>query len=116
MRQHYRKLLPSQYEQVKAHIQELLNRGVVCPSCSPYCSPVVVVFKKNGEIRLCVDYHLLNAKTRKDAYPLPRIEEFLDALTGAQLFSTLNLASMYNQVPTAEKDKAKAAFCTPFRL
>lgn len=76
----------------------------------------MVVFKKNGEIRLCDDYRLLNAKTRKDAYPLPRIEESLDALTGAQLFSTLDLASGYNQVPVAEKDKAKTAFCTTFGL
>ena len=116
VRQRYRRLPPSQYEQVKAHIQELLDRGVVRPSCSPYSSPIVVVFKKNGELRLCVDYRLLNAKTRKDAYPLPRIEESLDALTGAQLFSTLDLASGYNQVPVAEKDKAKTAFCTPFGL
>lgn len=116
VRQRYRRLPPSQYEQVKAHIQQLLDHGVVRPSCSPYSSPIVVVFKKNGEIRLCVDYRLLNAKTRKDAYPLPRIEESLDALTGAQWFSTLDLASGYNQVPVAEKDKAKTAFCTPFGL
>lgn len=116
VRQRYRRLPPSQYEQVKAHIKDLLDRGVVRLSSSPYSSPIVVVFKKNGEIRLCVDYRLLNAKTRKDAYPLPRIEESLDALTGAQWFSTLDLASGYNQVPVAEKDKAKTAFCTPFGL
>lgn len=116
VRQRYRRLPPSQYEQVKAHIQELLDTGVVRPSCSPYSSPIVVVFKKSGELRLCVDYRLLNAKTRKDAYPLPRIEESLDALTGAKLFSTLDLASGYNQVPVAEKDKSKTAFCTPFGL
>ena len=116
VRQRYRRLPPSQYEQIKTHIQELLDRGVVRASCSPYSSPIVVVFKKTGEIRLCVDYRLLNAKTRKDAYPLPRIEESLDALTGAQWFSTLDLASGYNQVPMAEKDKAKTAFCTPFGL
>lgn len=63
-----------------------------------------------------MDYRLLNAKTRKDAFPLPRIEESLDALNGAQLFSTLDLASRYNQVPMAKKDKAKTAFCTPFGL
>lgn len=116
VRQRYRRLPPSQYEQVKAHIQELLCSGIIRPSCSPYASPIVIVQKKDGSIRLCVDYRLLNAKTRKDAYPLPRIEESLDALGGAKWFSTLDLASGYNQVPLAEKDKAKTAFCTPFGL
>ena len=85
-------------------------------SCSPYSSPIVVVQKKCGDIRLCVDYRQLNAKTRKDAYPLPCIEESLDALTGAKWFSTLDLASGYNQVPMAEKEKEKTTFCTPFGL
>ena len=115
-RQHYRRLIPTQYEQAKAHIYELLERDVVRPSCSPYSSPIVIVQKKDGDIRLCVDYRQLNAKTRKDAYPLPRIEESLDALTGARWFSTLDLASGYNQVAMAEKDKPKTAFCTPFGL
>lgn len=84
VRQRYRRLPPSQYEQVKAHINELLEQGIVRPSCSPYSSPIVVVQKKDGGMRLCVDYRQLNAKTRKDAYPLPRIEESLDALNGAQ--------------------------------
>lgn len=116
VRQRYRRLPPSQYDVVKSHIQDLLEQGVVKPSCSPYSSPIVVVKKKDGSIRLCVDYRQLNAKTRKDAYPLPRIEESLDALTGARLFSTLDLASGYNQVPVAEKDQAKTAFCTLFAL
>lgn len=72
VKQRYRRLPPSQYEQVKVHIQELLDRGIVRPSCSPYSSPIVVVQKKDGEMRLCVDYRLLNAKTRKDAYPQDR--------------------------------------------
>lgn len=65
---------------------------------------------------LCVDYRQLNAKTRKDAFPLPRNEESLDALSGACLFSTLDLASGYNQLSVAKKDRAKTAFCTPFGL
>ncbi|KAL2098414.1 hypothetical protein ACEWY4_007621 [Coilia grayii] len=116
IRQRYRRLPPSQYDVVKAHIGDLLERGVVRVSCSPYSSPIVVVQKKDGTIRLCVDYRQLNARTRKDAFPLPRIEESLDALTGATLFSTLDMASGYNQVPVAEQDKAKTAFCTPFGL
>lgn len=115
MRQRYRRLPPTQLALVKAHIQELVDRGVSRPSCSPYASPIVVV-QKDGSIRLCVDYQQINFKTRKDAYPLPRIKESLAALTGATLFSTLELASGYNQVPMAEKDKEKMAFCTPFGL
>ena len=116
VRQRYRRLPPSQYEQVREHIQSLLDGGVIRPSTSPYASPIVLVQKKSGELRMCVDYRQLNAKTRRDAYPLPRIEETLDALGGARYFSTLDLASGYNQVPVAEKDKAKTAFCTPFGL
>lgn len=93
VRQRYRRLPPSQYDQVKMHIQELVDQGVVKQSCSPYASPIVVVQKKDGSIRLCVDYRQLNLRTRKDAFPLPRIEESLDALAGARLFSTLDLAS-----------------------
>lgn len=72
--------------------------------------------KKDGALRLCVDYRQLNRKTRRDAFPLPRNEEFLDALSDARWFSTLDLASGYNQVPVEKKDKCKTAFCTPFGL
>ena len=116
VRQRYRRLPPSEYEVVKAHIQQLLEARVIRESCSPYASPIVLVKKKDGSPRLCVDYRQLNSKTRKDAFPLPRIEESLDALSGARWFSTLDLASGYNQVPVAETDKAKTAFCTPFGL
>ncbi|XP_062407933.1 uncharacterized protein LOC134099157 [Sardina pilchardus] len=104
------------YEAVKAHINQLLEAQVIRESCSPYASPIVLVRKKDGSLRMCVDYRQLNVKTRRDAFPLPRIEESLDALSGAHWFSTLDLASGYNQVPVAEKDKAKTAFCTPFGL
>lgn len=116
VRQPYRRIPPSQYETVREHIQQLLDSQVIRESCSPYSSPIVLVTKKDGSLRLCVDYRQLNSKTRRDAYPLPRIDESLDALSGARWFSTLDLASGYNQVPVAEGDKAKTAFCTPFGL
>ena len=116
VRQRYRRLPPSQYEEVKEHIKQLLGTGVIRESSSPYSSPLVIVKKKDGSIRMCVDYRPLNWKTRKDAYPLPRIEESLDALHGAKWFSTLDLASGYNQVTVVEKDRHKTAFCTPFGL
>ncbi|TWW54009.1 Retrovirus-related Pol polyprotein from transposon opus [Takifugu flavidus] len=105
-----------EYEAVRLHINQLLESQVICEHSSPYASPIVLVRKKDGGLRLCVDYRLLNSKTRKDAVPLPRIEESLDALSGAHWFSTLDLASGYNQVPVAEQDRPKAAFCTPFGL
>lgn len=116
VRQRYRRIPPSEYELVKEHINQLLKAQVIRESSSPYASPIVLVRKKDGSIRLCVDYRQLNIKTRKDAFPLPRIEESLDALTGARWFSTLDLASGYNQVPVAESDRHKTAFCTPFGL
>ena len=114
--QPYRRIPPAHLNDVKAHLQDLLARGIIAPSSSPYAAPVVVVRKKNGDIRLCVDYRRLNAVTRKDSFPLPRIDESLDALGGAKFFSTLDLASGYYQVAMAEKDKEKTAFVTPFGL
>lgn len=116
VRQRYRQIPPSEYEAVKAHIHQLLEAQVIRESCSPYVSPIVLVKKKDGSLRMCIDYCQLNSKTRKDAFPLPHIEESLDALTGARWFSTMDLASGYNQVPVAEGDRFKTAFCTPFGL
>lgn len=116
VRQRYRRLPPSEYDVVKTHINQLLEAQIIRESCSPYASPLVLVKKKDGSLRMCVDYRQLNAKTRKDAFPLPRIEETLDALTGARWFSTLDLASGYNQVPVTEEDRPRTAFCTPFGL
>lgn len=116
IRQRYRRIPPSDYDEVKAHIRKLLDSQVIQESCSPYASPIVLVRKKDGTLRLCVDYRLLNSKTRKDAFPLPRIEESLDSLYGAKWFSTIDLASGYHQVAVTERDKIKTAFCTPFGL
>ena len=85
-------------------------------SHSPYAAPVVLVRKKDGSLRLCVDYRRLNLKTVGDAYPLPRIQESLDALVGAQYFSTLDLASGYHQISMDPRDQHKTAFTTPFGL
>uniref|UniRef100_A0A9J7YG95 Gypsy retrotransposon integrase-like protein 1 n=1 Tax=Cyprinus carpio carpio TaxID=630221 RepID=A0A9J7YG95_CYPCA len=116
IRQRHRRIPPSEYEVVKAHINQLLEAQIIRESSSPYASPIVLVRKKDGSLRLCVDYRRLNASTRKDAFPLPRIEETLDSLTGAQWFSTMDLTSGYNQVPVTEGDRYKTAFCTPFGL
>ena len=114
--QPYRRIPPAVLGEVKAHISDLLSRGIITPSSSPYASPIVVVRKKSGELRLCVDYRKVNSITRKDSFPLPRIDESLDALGGSKFFSTLDLASGYYQVAMEERDKPKTAFICPFGL
>ena len=99
-------------EEVHQLIQDMLTRDVIQPSTSPWASPIVIVRKKDGSARFCVDYRRLNAVTRKDAYPLPRIDDTLDTLSGSQWFSTLDLLSGYWQVEVAEGDREKTAFVT----
>ena len=93
-------------------VKEMLGEGVIEPSTSPWASPVVLVKKKSGETRFCIDYRKLNTISVKDAYPLPRIDDCLDALAGAKCFSTLDLASGYWQVGMTEEAKLKSAFVT----
>jgi transposase InsO family protein len=93
-------------------IQEQLEAGIIRESTSPWSSPLVYVKKRDGSTRPCVDYRRLNEVTTKDAYPLPRIDHCLDCLSGAELFSTLDLQSGYWQLPVKEEDKPKTAFIT----
>lgn len=104
---------PHDIEAVRKHLQELLDAGVIRESESPFSSPIVVVKKKNGDIRLCIDYRKLNLQTIKDAYPLPNLEESFSALSGAKWFSVLDLKSGYYQIEMHEEDQAKTAFVTP---
>jgi len=95
-----------------AAIEKLLKQGSIRPSTSPWSSPVVLVRKKDGSVRPCIDYRLVNAVTHKDAYPLPRTQDCLDAVAGASIFSTLDITSAYNQVPVKKEDVQKTAFVT----
>lgn len=116
VRQKYCCIPPSENDVVKTQINQLLESQVIRENSSPYASPTVLVRKKNSGLRLWVDYQLLNSKTRKDAFPLPHTEESLDALSGARWFSTIDLASGYNQVSVAEQDRPKTAFAPLFSL
>ena len=100
----------------KEKVRELLKnmmQKLIAPSKSPWSSPIVLVQKKDGSTRFCANYRKINEVTRKDAYPIPRINETLDTLAGATLFSTLDLRSGYWQVEMDPKDREKIAFCTP---
>ncbi|XGW13384.1 hypothetical protein V3C99_000035, partial [Haemonchus contortus] len=94
-------------------LTDLVKRNVIEPSKSEWAFPIVLVEKKDGGIRLCVDYRELNKKIKLDAYPLPNIEAVLQSLSGKRYFSTLDLCSGYWQIPLAEEAKEKSAFTTP---
>ena len=116
IRQHVRRVPPTRRDEVQTLLDEMLQKKVVQPSTSPWASPVVLIRKKDGSTRFCVDYRKVNNVTRKDAYLLPRIDDTLDTLAGSQWFTTLDLISGYWQVEMNEKDKEKTAFCTPCGL
>lgn len=88
-----------------------MNKGIIRESKSPYCSRIVPVIKPDGSIRPCIDYRTLNTMTIKDRYPIPRIDEILDALSSAKIFSTLDATSGYYQIAMEEDDIHKTAFC-----
>ena len=99
-------------EAVAKEIEKLTNAGIARPSTSPWASPVVMVRKKDGSCRMCVDYRRLNSVTKFDCFPLPRLNKALDAFAGATVFSSLDLAMAYHQVPVKLADVEKTAFIT----
>jgi hypothetical protein len=107
--QYYRTNLANQ-KYIEEEIQRLLKDGIIKKSYSPWTSPVVLVKKKDGKLRFCVDYRKLNNVTKKDAHPIPQIDDMLGTLGEAQWFTTLDLASGYWQVEMEPKDQQKIAF------
>ena len=104
IRQAVRRMPPQCRQEVQELLSRMLKDDIIQPSSSPWAAPVVLVRKKNGSFRFCVDYQRLNEVTRKDAYPLPRIDDTLDTLAGSKMFTMLDLLSRYWQVEVAEED------------
>ena len=109
-KERYRCIPPHLYEEVKKHLKEMMDIGAIQKSSSPWASAVVLVRKKDGGLRFCIDLRRLNAHTIKDAYSLPRIDEALDCLGGARIFTSLDLKSGYWQVEMDEDLKELTAF------
>ena len=105
---------PTIAEDVKRTVVELLKAGMIVSSNSQYSSPVVVVRKKDGTVRVCIDYRRLNAITRTDRHPMPRVDQSLRRLRGKTVFSSLDLKSGYWQVPVHKTDQPKTAFITTY--
>ena len=103
-------------EVAEREIESMLRQGVIIPSTSPWSSPVCMVTKKDGTIRFCIDYRKLNGLTKKNSYPLPRIDETLDSLGGNKWFCTLDLQSGYWQVGMKPEDMEKTAFSSHLGL
>ena len=126
-KERYRRIPPHLYKEVKAYLQEMVGVGAIRRSFSPWASAVVLVRKKDGGLRFCIDLHILNKRTVKDGYSLPKIEDTLDCLYSAVWFSTLDLKSGYWQVELEDEAKVLIAFtivplglweceCMPFGL
>ena len=94
-------------------VQDALGKGLIEPSCSPYGAPLLFVSKKDGSLRMCIDYRALNKITVRDRYPLPRIDDLLDRLHGCKIFLSLDLQAGYHQIRINDEDKPKCYVVTP---
>jgi hypothetical protein len=110
------KISPMDLKELKNQLQGLLDKGYIQPSTSPWGYSVLFVEKKDKDLRLRVDYRLLNAVTIKNKYPLPRIDILFDQEAGAQVFSKIDLCSCYHQIKIHAKDIPKTAFTTRYGL
>ncbi|GMI69883.1 hypothetical protein HRI_000657600 [Hibiscus trionum] len=107
-------MAPKELKELKSQLQELLDRGFIRPSSSLCGAPVLFVKKKDGNMRMCIDYRQLNQLTVKNKYTLPRIDDLFDQLRGASVFSKIDLRSGYYQLKVKERDVPKTAFRTRY--
>ncbi|KAI3369532.1 hypothetical protein L3Q82_007742 [Scortum barcoo] len=112
----YRRVPPAHYQKLRQVLTEMEEQGIIRKSVSEFASPLVMVWKKNGNLRICTDFRWLNARTIKDAHPLPHQADCLAALGGNSVFSTMDLTSGFYNLPMHEEDKKYTAFTTPLGL
>ena len=106
------RMAPVELKELKLQLQELLDKGFICPSVSPWGAPVLFVKKKDGTLLLCVDYRQLNKMTVKKKYPLPRIDDLSNQLKGESVFSKIDLRFGYHQLRIKDTDVHQTAFRT----
>ena len=104
------RMAPAELKELKSQLEEMLEAGFIRPSTSPWGAPVLFVKKKDGSLRLCIDYRQLNKDTIKNKYPLPRIDDLSDQLQGAKVFSKIDLRSGYHQLKIKTEDVPKTSF------
>ena len=107
-------MVPTGLKELKAQLEELLNKGFIRPSTSPWGAPVLFVKKKYGSLQLCIDYRQLNRVTIHNQYPLPHIDELFDQLQGSRVHSKIDLRSCYHQLKVRENDVSNTAFRTRY--
>ena len=107
-------MAPAELKELKVHMEEMVNKGFVRPSTSPWGAPVLFVKKKDEGMRLCIDYRDLNKVTIRNQYPLPRIDDLFDQLQGAKVFSKIDLRLGYHQLRVHDEDVPKTAFRTRY--
>ena len=110
----YYRLSYSELDEMKKQLDDCLEKGIIRPSKSPWAAPVLFVKKKDGTMRMCIDYRGLNSKTIKNRYPLPRTDDMMDRLHGAKVFSKIDIRQAYNQVKIYPRDVEKTAFRTRY--
>ena len=108
------RMAPAELRELKAQLEELLSKGFIRPSISPWGAPILFVKKKDRSLRLCIDYRQLNRVTIRNQYPLPRIDELFDQLQGSRVYSKIDLRSGYHQLKVQESDVPKTAFRTRY--
>ena len=109
-KERFQQIAPSLLDEVREHLQEMLDGGAIWPSQSTWCNAVVLVRKKDGGLRFCIDFRQLNTRTKKDSYPLPWMQETMESLVGARFFSMIDLKSRFWQVKMSEKSRQYTAF------